>query len=154
MRYVQPITERFASNYALSFPVKYEGVGLIDSGGNLVNQPDDNIWLSVYVNTGDTINGTIGTIASRVKVEPFVFVVEIHMPRTTATSGTVFNKTDMDTIIQHIDGFMLFNKFKPTTDTIIYNDRSSPKNIIAPQPDVNDNWSSAFVSYNMEYRYV
>lgn len=156
MSYNKELRALFASNYSLSFPVKYDGFGLVDP---TTNQPlDDQLysegpWLEVYSNGGPTIYGTIGTIGTRQANVPFTYVITIHLPVTNHESVTTYNRDDADAIIAHLDGFMLTDGFVVSANEMIYSSQVQPKQTFPARPSPDDNFMTVTVEYLYTYNY-
>tara|TARA_R110000851_G_scaffold187318_1_gene337132 strand:- start:40261 stop:40734 length:474 start_codon:yes stop_codon:yes gene_type:complete len=153
MQYIQPIEKIFSDSYDYSYPVDRTGLGLIGLGGVPANQPSETPWLKLRTNVGATSNGTIGPIGGNQKRQPFSVVVTVNIPKTTARSTAIYNYQDVATIENHIDSFMLFTVFKPTSTTSIHLDTQIPKRVSNPDAGVDDNWLTVYITYNYEYRY-
>lgn len=157
MRYYDDIIGLFVSNYALDYPVEFNGLGCVNVESGVVSetsQPTDEPWLRVTVNGGSTIHASIGTVATKLKREPFDFAVEIFIPRTTMTSSTRYTPYTSVAIEEHLDGFLLVDGWRVADGGTIYTEQSEPKFKSTPQPSAEDTWQRVLITYQYVYQYI
>lgn len=158
MQYYDDIVSRFVANYSSNHPVEIPNIGMVTISGGTVaptEQPTNAPWLRLSITAGSTFNATIGTLSTIKKRDLFDVAIQVLLPRTKTTNGSVFTYTEVATIERSLDAFMLINGLQTAGETgLLYSDQAEPKFKATPTPTSEGVWLTSTITYQYLYEYI
>lgn len=158
MQYTDDMINLFVANYTFDYPVKIVGLGEVKITAGVVTPTtidESRPWLELSFTPLSTFNATIGTRDSRLKRELFFFNVQMHIPRTTYTSDTIYTYATFTPVVEELDYFLITDGFTASgQEGLIYSDQVEVKTSnLVPVSD-KDTWISLTLGYNYVYQYI